>query len=138
MSESDREAKGAPELLLRLRARMRARRDALGLSAREVGERTGVSRSTIANFEVGRTSMSVEDYHAIVLELGVEPDVLMREVVCERCGGLPPQGLRCTACGAGNSNDLCMACRGEVPAGFACKACGLGAPEATLEETDKW
>jgi DNA-binding XRE family transcriptional regulator len=110
----------------RISQRMRARRYALGLSAAELSARTGVARSVIANWEVGRTNLTVDDYFALGIALGAEPDVFMRETVCARCSGLPPQGYTCADCGAGDKRDPCMACKNEPPEGFICRACGAG------------
>jgi Helix-turn-helix len=117
----------------RVADRLRSRRGALGLSARALSDKSGVPRNVIANFENLRTSMNVEAYFALLGALNVEPDLLMREVVCDRCGGLPPPGLSCAGCGAGREGDPCMACRGRVPVGFICRTCGSpggSAPDA--------
>ena len=120
-----------PDLVLRKRIgdRIRARRAVLGWSAAALSEKSGVPRNIIANFENQRTSMSVETYFALIGHLGVEPDLFMREVVCARCGGLPPQGFTCAECGAGIKGDPCMACHGDPPSGYICRACGTEAPE---------
>lgn len=110
------------ETRARIAGRLRARRDVLGLSARELGERAGVSRSIIANFEAGRNGLGVDAYLAILQVLGGEPDVLMREACCPDCSGFPPDGFTCVTCGAGSGR--CGACRGDPPLGFVCRACG--------------
>lgn len=113
----------------RVAARLRMRRDQLGLSAAELQRLTGVSRSTIANFEGARTGLNIDAYFALVTALAMKPDVFMREVVCKSCGSMPPPGYSCSACGAGNEGDPCMACRGQIPAGFICRACGRASVE---------
>jgi DNA-binding XRE family transcriptional regulator len=102
--------------------RLARRRHQLGLSGAALAALTGVSRGTIANFETGRTSLSVEAHHAILVALGAEPDMLLRETVCGSCGGFPPDGFVCVACGEGNG--VCGGCGGHPPPGFSCQACG--------------
>jgi UDP-N-acetylglucosamine 1-carboxyvinyltransferase len=88
------------ELRQRVGERMRNRRKALGLTAEALAAMVGINRVTIAKFETGRQSLTIEVYYALVTALGVEPDPLMRAELCATCQGLPPLGFTCQRCGA--------------------------------------
>jgi transcriptional regulator with XRE-family HTH domain len=87
------------ELRQRVGERLRARRKALGLSAEALATRAGIGRITVAKFETGRQSLTIEAYYALIVALGVEPDPLMRADECATCQGLPPLGFTCQRCG---------------------------------------
>ncbi|MGH2941088.1 MAG: helix-turn-helix domain-containing protein [Solirubrobacterales bacterium] len=53
-----------------------------GLSQRELGERAGLHRKTIAQFELGRQTMMAETLFKLAGALGIEPAVLL--------DGIPP------------------------------------------------
>jgi transcriptional regulator with XRE-family HTH domain len=59
-------------------ARIRKRRQELGISQQELSERVGVSRPTISELENGtRTSMSTDTAKALARALGVSIDYLV-------------------------------------------------------------
>lgn len=88
------------ELRQRVGERLRSRRKALGLTAEALAAKVGIGRVTIAKFETGRQSLTIEAYYALITALGVEPDPFMRVEQCATCQGLPPLGFTCQRCGA--------------------------------------
>lgn len=115
------------EVRARIAARLRRRRTALGVTAGVLAEQTGVPRNVIANFETGRTGLSVEAYVALASALRVELDVVMRPEDCPVCEGFPTPGFRCGECGQSKALDVaCVVCRDKPPVGMACQACGSG------------
>lgn len=115
------------EVRTRIASRLRRRRYALGLSAAELADRSGVGRSVIANFEVARTGLSVESYVALATALGIELDIVMRPEDCPVCEGFPTPGFRCQECGQAKALTVaCVVCRDKPPTGMACQSCGEG------------
>jgi transcriptional regulator with XRE-family HTH domain len=59
------------------------------------------ARSTLVNLETGRRdALSVDELVAFAAALGVEPvDLLSPQSDCAKCGGSPPPGFTCNACG---------------------------------------
>ncbi len=115
------------EVRTRIASRLRRRRNALGLSGAELADRSGVPRNVIANFELGRTGLSVESYVAIATALGVELDIVMRPEDCPVCEGFPTPGFRCQECGQAKALTVaCMVCRDKPPAGMTCQSCATG------------
>jgi transcriptional regulator with XRE-family HTH domain len=114
------------EVRTRIAQRLRRRRNALGLSAAELSALSGVPRSVIANFEVGRTGLSVVAYVALATALGVDLDNVMRPDDCPVCQGFPTPGYRCQECGQAKALDVaCLVCRDKPPVGMACQSCGV-------------
>ena len=68
--------------------RLRSRRQAAGLSLRDLAERLGVSPSLISQIERGRANPSVSTLYAIVAELDISLDELLFDRRAER----PPAG----------------------------------------------
>jgi transcriptional regulator with XRE-family HTH domain len=64
--------------------RLRAHREARGLSLRELARRLGISASAISQFETGKSRLSVSTLYAIVTELGISLDELFSGI-----GGMP-------------------------------------------------
>src|SRR5262245_34953378 len=64
--------------------RLRAHREARGLSLRELARRLGISASAISQFETGKSRLSVSTLYAIVSELGISLDELFSGI-----GGQP-------------------------------------------------
>lgn len=115
------------EVRTRIATRLRRRRTALGITAGALAEQSGVPRNVIANFETGRTGLSVEAYVALATVLGVELDIVMRPEDCPVCEGFPPDGFRCQECGLARPLAVaCVACRDKPPVGMACQSCGTG------------
>lgn len=60
-----------------------------------------ISRSSLANFESGYSAHLPLDLAAeIAAALGRSLAVMLCET-CDRCGGAPPEGFACMACGTG-------------------------------------
>ncbi len=133
MTEHDEASGRYVDLVLqeRVRARLKRRRNDLGLTGEALAKASGVGRNTIANFEAGRTQLRIDAFFAIITVLRIEPDAFMGEIACKACNDVPPAGYRCTACGTSNSQDVCIACNGTPPAGFQCRACGAAGVEVT-------
>jgi transcriptional regulator with XRE-family HTH domain len=66
--------------------RLRAHREARGLSLRELARRLGISASAISQFETGKSRLSVSTLYAIVTELGISLDELFSGVEPDRDG----------------------------------------------------
>ncbi len=79
--------------------RLRLHRDRCGMTQDELAARTGISRSQIANIEVGRGEPSMPVFIACVRALGVSADTLITEPDCAGCQDMPPPGFTCNACG---------------------------------------
>jgi transcriptional regulator with XRE-family HTH domain len=99
------------ELLRTVGKRVRAAREAAGLSQEQVAKRVGLARSSVANLEAGRQDMNITRITGILAALGMDlnalilpedlpalpplpsppHDVKIRpvlEVTCETCNGL--------------------------------------------------
>lgn len=112
----------------RVTSRLRRRRQALGWSAAELSERTGVPRNVITNFETCRTGLSIESYVALATALGVELDNMLRPEDCPICEGFPPAGFTCRECGQGKVLAVsCTICRDKPPKAMTCQGCGASA-----------
>ncbi len=59
--------------------RLRARRNEMGISVRELGRRVSVSASLISQIENGKASPSVGTLYALVTEMGLSLDALFAE-----------------------------------------------------------
>jgi transcriptional regulator with XRE-family HTH domain len=70
------ERRGAAPVTSPLGERLRAERDRLGLSLRELARRLDVSPSLVSQIETGKIQPSVRTLYAIVTELGVSLDEL--------------------------------------------------------------
>ncbi len=70
--------------------RLRAERDRLGLSLRELARRLEVSPSLVSQIETGKIQPSVRTLYAIVSELGVSLDELFSDGASGLDGGEPP------------------------------------------------
>jgi len=73
------EARESPPELDELGARLRAERDRIGLSQRELARRVGLSASLISQIETGQSKPSVGTLYAVVTELGISIDSLFRD-----------------------------------------------------------
>src|SRR6185312_15153712 len=60
------------------RAQIRSARTRSGLSLRELGRRTGVTASLLSQIENGKSDPSVSTLFALVAELGLSMDALLR------------------------------------------------------------
>jgi transcriptional regulator with XRE-family HTH domain len=80
--------------------RLRAHREARGLSLRELARRLGISASAISQFETGKSRLSVSTLYAIVTELGISLDELFSGIGGMRAGAAAKGGGR-KARGAG-------------------------------------
>jgi DNA-binding Xre family transcriptional regulator len=72
------------------------------MSARELGEKAGVSPSVVTAGETGRRNITLANLADLAAALGVDPADLLRDpgaVVCTRCKGEPYPGFRCGLCG---------------------------------------
>lgn len=63
-----------------LAARIESIRETLGVTQAELAKRTGLSRPSIANIEVGRQRISLHHVERIAQGLGTTPKHLMRGV----------------------------------------------------------
>ena len=61
----------------RFAARLRELRDKQGLTTREISEKTGIPKSTIEDWDVGRKSPSIEKLPILAESLGVTVRTLM-------------------------------------------------------------
>jgi transcriptional regulator with XRE-family HTH domain len=86
-------------------SRIRAYRRARGMSARLLAEQitaTGypISRAVLANQEAGRVETIPVDLVAAAAQvLGLHIAELFEGGPCPTCGGTPPVGFTCNACG---------------------------------------
>ena len=83
-------AAGPPSLEDGLGPRLRTRREARGLSQRELARRLDLSPSAISQFETGKSRVSVSTLYAIVSELEVSLDELFSGLNGERHAPDPP------------------------------------------------
>jgi len=72
-------------------ARLRSRRQELGLSLRELGSRVGVSASMLSQVETGRCRASVAVLYRLVNELGLTLDDLFDDAVATPAPGPAPK-----------------------------------------------
>lgn len=72
----------------RLRDALKARRKALGLSLREVSERSGVSHAAIGHLESGRNGMLLQNLDALATALGLRLKVELEEPGVDRLRSL--------------------------------------------------
>ena len=86
----DSRAAGQPTLEDGLGPRLRTRREARGLSQRELARRLDLSPSAISQFETGKSRVSVSTLYAIVSELEVSLDELFSGLNGERRAPDPP------------------------------------------------
>jgi transcriptional regulator with XRE-family HTH domain len=73
-------------------ARLRAERARIGLSQRELARRLGVSPSLISQIESGQSKPSVGTLYAIVTELGLSLDRVIRGTTFDERGGSGTSG----------------------------------------------
>jgi len=88
-------------------ARIRACRKVRGMSVQALADAITadgykVQRSTLANHESGRHQTVPADLvYAAARVFGVPVGALFDDAPCSTCGGEPPAGFTCNACGAG-------------------------------------
>jgi transcriptional regulator with XRE-family HTH domain len=87
--KSERRRNGPAEGSSPLGERLRAERDRLGLSLRELARRLEVSPSLVSQIETGKIQPSVRTLYAIVSELGVSLDQLFSEDDAETAAEAP-------------------------------------------------
>ena len=95
---------------------LRARRQELGLSLRQLAERLGVSASLISQIETGRANPSVSTLYQLVAELDVSLDELLfneRRGADRAAGEAAPQPARSSAATTGTASDSRQACCGS-------------------------
>lgn len=89
-------------------ANMRRHRQARSWSAARLAEemtKVGVpfDKTVVANLEHGRRRfVTIDEAYALADLFGVTVDQLTTVAACDTCGGCPPAGYTCNACGAGN------------------------------------
>ena len=88
MAEHPRDRIAAGRLLLGVA--IRARREEVGLTRRELAERTGLSFGTIHHVEIGRRLPSLDSLDAVALGLGTTARSLLKGVY-PWDGGEPPK-----------------------------------------------
>lgn len=60
---------------------LKATREDLDVSRRDLGEKVGLESSQVSNLENGRAALKVIDLILIARALGIEPDVLLRRIL---------------------------------------------------------
>src|SRR5262249_28648182 len=88
---------GASEGTSPLGERLRAERDRLGLSLRELARRLEVSPSLVSQIETGKIQPSVRTLYAIVTELGVSLDKLFAPPAGEQASSSSTASARARA-----------------------------------------
>lgn len=81
-----------------LAPRLRARREARGLTQQELADKAGIGRAVVCNVEYGRALPSLTAWLALCIALDVDPGPLLREPKCATCGDAPPPGFACLTC----------------------------------------
>lgn len=88
------------ELCRQVGKRIRARRNALGLSLAGLALRAGVSAAAVGSYERAERDLSLSVLERLAPALAVDPDVLLAvKPPCQVCGGMPLPGWTCNACG---------------------------------------
>src|SRR5256884_6562203 len=82
----------APSVPLAIGSRVRALREAMDLSLRELGERAGVSAPMLSQVERGETSPTLAVASRIAAGLGLSPSPLLRLDEAAGVAGGPPTG----------------------------------------------
>jgi transcriptional regulator with XRE-family HTH domain len=80
-------------------ARLRGARRARGWSLRELAEKSGVGSNTIFRTESG-AGIFLDRAARLAAALGLGLDEMTAPGACGPCGGMPPAGFTCNACGA--------------------------------------
>jgi transcriptional regulator with XRE-family HTH domain len=78
--------------------RLRAEREAQGLTLRQLGAKSGVNATTVLRAEQGH-DVALSIAVALASALGMPLAALLAEPVCARCDGSPRPGFMCLACG---------------------------------------
>lgn len=82
--------------------RLRAERESRGLTLRQLGAKAKVDATTVLRTEQGRdVRLSIAE--ALAGALGLPLAALLADLQCARCGGMPPAGFICSACGRDGS-----------------------------------
>lgn len=75
---------------IRLGAVIRAQREELGLTRKELAERTGLSFGTVHHIEIGRRLPSLDSLDALAVGLGTTARALLKDVYPWDAGTPPP------------------------------------------------
>lgn len=86
-----------------IRAWRAARRwSADDLAALATAAGASLSRQAISQIEAGARGITVDELFAFAEVFSRSVDTLATPSTCDRCGGGPPEGFACPACGMGN------------------------------------
>ena len=78
--------------------RLRSERESRGLTLRQLAADARVNATTVLRAEQGR-DVALSIAVALAAALGLPLAALLAELECARCGGVPPSGFVCLACG---------------------------------------
>ncbi len=82
---------------------LRAARERLGLSQRELARRVHMTGPGLSGYESGQRMPPLDVALDLAKICGFSLDALNGEPPCGRCYGRPPRGFTCNECGAGAS-----------------------------------